>query len=72
MSSCIWNLQLFPEDAPGMIVPLDVVTSSSGLHSKRCPGIRTYLEWKWKSVSFKMWHDTRGFLSRFNVRPASS
>ena len=28
-----------------MSVPLLVETSSSGLHSKRCPGIRTYLEW---------------------------
>ena len=49
-----------------------VVTSSSGLHSKRCPGIRTYLEWTGKSVSFGMWHDPRGFFSSFNVRPASS
>ena len=65
LSSCIWNLQLFPDDATGVSVPLRVVTSSSGLHSKRCPGIRTYLEWTGKSVCFGIWHDTRGFLSSF-------
>ena len=53
-------------------MPLRVVTSSSGLHSKRCPGIGTSLERTGKSVSFGMWHDPRGFLSSFNVRPASS
>ena len=53
-------------------VTLHVVTSSSRLHSKRFPDIRTYLEWKWKSVSIRMWHDSRGFLSSFDVKPASS
>ena len=42
---CIWKLRIFPQDATRVSVPLPVVTSSSGLHSKRCPGIRTYLEW---------------------------
>ena len=72
LSSCIWNLQLFPDNATGVLVPLRVVTSSSGLHSKRCPGIGTYLEWMRKSVSFRMWHKPQGFLSSFNVRLASS
>ena len=72
LSSCIWNLRLFPEDATGLSVPFHVLTSSLGLHLKRCPGIRTYLEWTGKLVSFGMWHDPRGFLSRFSVRRASS
>ena len=55
-----------------MSVPLRVVTSSLGLNLKRCPGIRTFLEWTGKSVSFRMWHVPRHFLSRFNVRLASS
>ena len=71
LSSCIWNLQLFPDDVNGESVPLRVMTSSSGLHSRRCPGIGNYLEWTGKSVSFRMWHDPRGFLLSFNVRPAS-
>ena len=72
LSSCIWNLRLFLEDSTGVSVSLHVVTSSSGLHSKRCPGIGTYLECTRKSVSFGMWHDPRGFLLSLNVRPASS
>ena len=72
LSSCIWNLRLFPDDATGVSVPLHVVAASPGLHSKRFPGIRTYFEWTGKSVSFRMWHEPRGFLSSFNVRPASS
>ena len=45
LSSWICHLWLFPEDATGMSVPLRVVTSFSGLHSKMCPGIVTYPEW---------------------------
>ena len=70
--SCIWNLRLLLDDATGVSMPLCVVTSSSGLHLKRCPGIGTFLEWTGKLVSFRMWHDTRGFPSSFSVRPASS
>ena len=44
-SSCIWNLRLFPEDATCVSVPLYVVTSSSGLHSKGYPDIGTCLDW---------------------------
>ena len=72
LSSCIWHLQLFLEDETRVSVCLRVVTSSSGLHSKRCPGIGTYLEWMWKPVSFEFWHNQRGFLLSFNVRPASA
>ena len=32
LSSCIWNLRLFTEDATEVSVPLHAVTSSSGLH----------------------------------------
>ena len=51
LSSCIWNLGLFQDDANEVSVPLNVVTSSSGLHSKSCPGMGTYLEWMGKSVA---------------------
>ena len=54
LSSCIWNLWVFLDDATGVSVPLRVVTSSSGLHWKKCPGIGTYLESTGKSVSFGM------------------
>ena len=39
LSSCILNLRVFPDDATGVSVPLRVVTSSTVLHSKRCPDI---------------------------------
>ena len=44
----------------------------SGFHSNWCRGIRPYLEWMGKLVSLGLWHDPRGFLSSFNLRPASS
>ena len=69
--SCIYNLRPFRDDATGVSVLLRVVTSSSGLQSKRCRGIGTYLEWMGKSVSFRMSHDPRGFPSSSNMRPAS-
>ena len=57
LSSCIWNLGGFPNDATGVSVPLRVVTSSSVLHWKKGPSIGTYLESKGKSVSFEMCND---------------
>ena len=39
LSNCVWNLRVFPVNAIRMSVPLRVVTSSTVLHSKRCPGI---------------------------------
>ena len=39
LSGCIWNLWVFPDYSMGVSVPLHVVTSSTGLHSKRCLGI---------------------------------
>ena len=71
LSICIWNLRLFLDNANGVSVTLPVVSSSSGLLSKKCPGIGTSLEWMGKSVPFAMWPDPRGFLSSFNVRPAA-
>ena len=50
LSSWIWNLHLFLEDATGVSVPLRVVTSFSGLHSNRCPDISTFNEWTGTSV----------------------
>ena len=47
----------FSRQCNGVSVPLHVLTSSSGLHLKRCPGSGTYLEWTGKWVSFVKWHD---------------
>ena len=40
LSSCIWNLRVFSLRCAAVSVPLRVATSSTGLHSKRCLGIR--------------------------------
>ena len=39
LSCCIWNLRVFLDNTTGVSMPLGVVTSSTGLHLKRCPGI---------------------------------
>ena len=36
LSNYIWNLRVLPDDVTGVSMPLHVVTSSTGLHSKRC------------------------------------
>ena len=85
-SACLWSsspgdrplVKFYLKPAPfsgqcnGDVIPFGVVTSSSGLHSKRCPGIGTYLEQTGRSLSFLKWHNPRGFLSNCNMRPASS
>ena len=62
--SCKWGVRplveldlepaaFFLEDAIGVSVPFCVVTQYSWFHLNRCRGIRPYLEWMGKSVS---WH----------------
>ena len=55
-----------------VLMLIHVYSWYSGFHLNRCRGIRPYLEWIWKPVSLALWNDPRGFLSSFNVRPASS
>ena len=72
LSSCIWNLRVFPDDATGVSVPLRVVTSSTGLHSKRCPGIGFLSTVDREICVFGICHDPQGYLSNFFLRLASS
>ena len=55
-----------------VLMLIHVYSWYSGFHSNQCRGIRPYLEWMGKPVSLALWNDPRGFLSSFNVRPASS
>ena len=73
LSSCIWNLWGFPDDATGVSMPLRVVSSSTGLHSKRCSGIGFLSRVDGEIVCHARvsWHDPGGYLSNFFVRPAS-
>ena len=72
LSSCIWNLWVFPEDATGVSVPLRVVTSSTGLHSKRCSGIGFLSRMDGEIDGFWNVALPRKLLSNFFVSPASS
>ena len=82
LSSCEWGVRplveldlesvAFSRGCNQGVSAHSCVTQYSGLHSNRCRGIRPYVEWMGKSVSPGLWHDPRGFLSSFNVRPASS
>ena len=36
LSCCIWNLRVFLDNTTGVSVSFRVVTSSTGLHSKKC------------------------------------
>ena len=69
LSSCSWGvrplvefyleLAAFSGRCKWGVSPLHVVTSSLRLHSKRCPGIRTYLEWTEIIVFLNMAGPTR-------------
>ena len=72
LSTCIWNLWVFPEDATGVSVPLRVVTSSTGLHSKRCSGIGFLSRMDGEIDGFWNVALPRKLLSNFFVSPASS
>ena len=56
-SNWVGDLGLFPNLQLGYQSSLCIVSWFSGWHSNRCKGIRPYLQWKGKSVSFKFWQD---------------
>ena len=72
LSHCIWNLRVFQDDATGVSVPLRAVTSSTGLHSKRCLGIR-FLSRADQEIGV-FWHvaPPTSYISNFLLRSASS
>src|SRR5574337_220937 len=70
LSSCIWNLGFFPNDARKNCP--SVLTAFTGWSSERCPGIGSYPEGTGKSGSYGMWKPPRGHVWNVFVRPASS
>ena len=68
----MWNLRVFPDDARGCQCPFCVVPSSTGLPSKRCPGIG-FLSRAYREI-IVFWHvaPPASYVSNFLVRPASS
>ena len=72
LSSCIWNLRVFPDHARGCQCPFVF-----RLHPQCCiqRGVRalgSYQEWTGTSGTFGMWHHPRGHVSNSLVRTASS
>ena len=72
VSSCIWNLRIFPDDARGCQCPFVL-----GLHPQGCirRGFRawgSFQERTVKSGSFGMWHHPQVHLSNFFMTHAST
>ena len=67
MSSCVWNLRVFPDDARGCQCPFVLCLHPHYLRIGVWAS-RSYQERIGKSRSFGMWHHHRGYVSNFLVR----
>ena len=72
LSSCIWNLWVFPDDARGYQSPFVLRLHRQGCIQRGVRASGSYQERTGKSGSFRMWHHPRGHVSNFFVRPDSS
>ena len=72
LSSCIWNLQVFMDDARGCQCPFVFRLHPHGCIRRGVRASGSYQERTGKSGSFGMWHHPRGYISSFFVRPVSS
>ena len=72
LSSCMWNLQVFPDDVRGCQCPFMMCLRAQGCLQRGVRASGSSQERTAKSRSFGMWHHPRGYVSNFLVRPASS
>ena len=72
LSSCVWNLRVFPDDAQGCQCPFVLCLHPQGCLRRGVRASGSYQERTGKSGSFGMWHHPRGYVSNFLVKPASS
>ena len=72
LSSCVWNLWVFPDYALGCQGPYVLCLHPQGCLSRGARALGSYQKWTGKSGSFGMWHHPRGYVSNFLVRQASS
>ena len=70
--SCVWNLQFFPDDARGCQCPFVLCLQTQGCLGRGVCALGSYQERTGKLGSFGMWHHTRGYVSHFIMRLASS
>ena len=72
LSSCIWNLRVFPEDAPGCKCHFVFPLHPQGCLRRGVWALGSCQEQTGKSGSFRRWHSPRGSISNSLVRLASS
>ena len=72
LSSCMWNLRVFPYDAQVCQGPFVLCLHPQGCIHRGVRASGAYQERTGKLGSFGMWHLSRGYVSNFLVRPAST
>ena len=60
LSSCVWNLRVFPEDAWGSQCPFVLCLPPQGCLQRGVRALGSFQERTGKSGSFGMWHHPRG------------
>ena len=72
LSSCVWNPRIFPDDARGCQGLFVLCLHPQGCLRRGVWASGFYQKWTMESGSFSMWHHSRGYVSNFLVRLASS
>ena len=72
LSSCVWNLPVFPDDARGCQGPFVLCLHPQGCLQRGVQASGSFQERTGKLGSFSMWYHPRGYVSNFLGRPASS
>ena len=71
LSSCMWILSFYPDDAWGCQYPFVLVLRPQVCLRRGVPSSGSYQERIGKTGSFCMLNDQRGYVSNFQVRTAS-
>ena len=72
LTSCMWKLWIFPDDARGCQCPFVLCLHPQDCLRRGVWASGSYQEGTGKLGSFRMWHHPRGSVSNFLVRTASS
>ena len=72
LSSSLWDLRVFLDDARGCLCPFVLCLHPQVFLQRGMLASGSFQERTVKSGSFGMWHHPRGYVSNFLVRPSSS
>ena len=72
LSSCVWNLRFYPDDAWGCQFPFVFCLHTQGCLRRGIQPSDSYQEQTRKSVSFGMWHHPQAYVSNFFLRRTST